>query len=551
MRSRFCLFAILALPLVWYLRMPRVLAQQTASEPVELHGKVVNRVTGEPVAGALVQIYAPERKTQFTASDGTFSFTDLPRGSYLPVARKPGFFNDQELSIQTPPPVQAAPDALVILKLTPEAIIYGKVKNENGEPLEGVTVRAQQWQTQNGQRQLVTLRDALTDDEGNFRLADLRQGRYYLSFPSTNRGGWSTTYQLSSKKQEEQGYGAQFYPGVHDLKSATVIEIRPGAQVHIVQALSPERLFEVAGVVHGGDPESGFNLMLMNTSGEFVQKSVRINPKTGQFQIRGVPVGPYMLRVTANLRPEPRNTASGLLALDDEERPQLTATLPLQVRGDLSGLVVVLGTGTSIGVHVRDETSANNEANGRHQVLLQMTAHEFSGFSSGIMVPPDPGDRRAATRFEGLAPDTYTVEAQPTGPWYVSSLRSGSEDLLRDDLAISAGATPPIEVTLRDDGAQLNVKVTENAQPAVASVLLFSSDYPRRSQFLGSAAALSTGNVAPGTYYVIAMRGAENLEFRNPVTMEPYLAHATEVILGPRANVTVSAEVQEREEGKQ
>jgi hypothetical protein len=552
MLSRFCLIAILGLPLVWHLRMPCVLAQQTASEPVELRGKVVNSITGEPVAGALVQIYASERKAQFTGSDGTFAFADLPPGSYSPVARKAGFFNDQELSIPMRPPIQAAPNEPVILKLTPEAIIYGEVKNENGDPLEGVTVRAQQWQTQNGQRQLVTLRDAATDDEGNFRLSDLRQGRYYLSFPSTNRGGWSTTYQLSSKKQEEQGYGAQFYPGVHDLKSATVIEIRPGAQVHIVQALSREHLFEVAGVVHGADPESSFNLMLMNTSGDFVQKSMSINPKTGQFQIRGVPAGPYMLRVTANSRPALRNTASGLLAVADEERPPLTAALPLEVHGDLSELVIVLGTGTSIGVQVRDETSGNKEANGLHQVLLQMTPHEFSGFSSAIMLPPAPGDRRATTRFEGLAPDTYTVDARPTGPWYISSLRCGSEDLLHDDLTVSPGvALPPIEVTLRDDGAQLTVKVMENGQPAVAGVLLFSREYPRRSQFFGSASAISTGDLAPGTYDVIAMRGAENVEFRDPTVMERYLAHATEVTLGPRANVTVVGEVQQQEEQPQ
>ena len=550
MLSRFCLFVFLGLPLVWHLRMLCALAQQTASEPVELRGRVVNGVTGEPVADALVQIYAPERKAQFTASDGTFAFADLPPGTYSPVARKPGFFNDRELSIPMRPPIQAARNEPVVLKLMPEAIIYGEVKNENGEPLEGVTVRAQQWQTPNGQRQLVTLRDTATDDEGNFRLADLRQGRYYLFFTSTN--SWSTTYQLSSKEQEEQGYGAQFYPGVHDLRSATIIEIRPGAHVHIVQALSREHLFEVSGVVHGADPESGFNLMLMNTSGDFAQKSVHINRKTGQFQIRGVPAGPYMLHVTANLRPALRNTASGLLALADEERPPLTAALPLQVHGDLSGLVIALGTGTSVGVQVRDETSGNNEANSLHQVLIKMTSHEFSGFSSAIMVPPAPGDRRATTRFEGLAPDTYTVDAGPTGPWYVSSLRCGSEDLLHDDLTVSpVAALPPIEVTLRDDGAQLTVKVTENAQPAFAGVLLFSADYPKRSRFLGSASSLSTGNLAPGTYYVIAMRGAENLEFHNPTVMERYLAHATEVTLGPRANVTVVAEVQQQEEEPQ
>lgn len=550
MRPRLCLFVALELALIWHLQIPSVSAQQTTPEPVEVRGRVVNSATGEPVAHALVQIYAGGQRVQFTASDGTFVFNDLPPGSYSPVARKPGFFNDQELSRPMQPALmQAAQSEPVVLELTPEAIIYGEVKNENDQPLESVVVRAQQWRVQNGQRQLVNLRDAITDDEGNFRLADLHPGRYYLSFPSTNGGGWSTTFQLNSKKQEEQGYGSQFYPGVPDIKSATVIEVRPGAQVHIVQAMARQRLFQVVGVVHGADPQGGFNLMLMNSAGDLVNRDLNIDPKTGQFQIRGVPAGTYLLRVTANQRPALRDTASGMVALSEEERPPLTAALPLQVHGNLTGLVLVLGTGTSVGVQIRDETSNNSGANNLHQVFLQITPHEFSGFSSAIVMPPAPGDRRAATRFEGLAPDTYTVDARPNGPWYISSLRCGTEDLLRDDLTISQGSSlPPIEVTLRDDGAQLTVNVKEKGQPAIAGILLFSSDYPRRSQFLASAASVSMGDLAPGTYYAIAMRGAENLEFRDSTVMARYLTRATEVTLGPRANVAVVAEVQQEEQ---
>ena len=542
MQCRFCLYAIVGLPLFWCFAV----ARQTTPELLELRGKVVNRVTGEPVSGALVQI--PGQKAQFTGPDGTFAFTDLLPGSYSLSARKPGFFDELESLRPALTPRSSGESEQVILKLTPEAIIYGEVKGEDGQPLEGVTVRALHGQVQNGQRQSIPAGNAVTDDQGSFRLAGLRPGRYYLSFPLINNGSWSTTYRLRSRKNEERGYGVQFYPGVPDLKSATALEIRAGAQVHIAQTLSPQRLFDVEGVVHGADPESGFNLMLMNTEGDSVQNDVRINPKTGQFQIRGVPTGAYLLRITANMRPALRNTGSGLFALADEERQPLTAALPVEVHGDLSGLVVVLGTGASVGIQVRDETSDNTRANSLHQVLLQMTPHEFPGSSSAIMMPPAPGERRATSRFEGLAPDTYTVEARPNGPWYISSMRCGNEDLLRDDLTISPGATPPpIEVTLRDDGAQLTVNVMENGKTAIAGVLLFSPEYPRRSQFLGSAPSISTGNLAPGTYYVIATSGAENVEVRNPAAREPHLAHATEVTLGPRANVTVEAEVQPRE----
>jgi carboxypeptidase family protein len=552
MRSRFSHCAILGAPLVWYFTVCPAVAQQASSELLDLRGKVVNSVTGEPIGGALVQVFAPGQRVQFTRADGTFAFADLPAGSYQPSAQKPGFFNDLEPQRPLVTPLMATSgNEQIILKLTPEAIIYGEVKNENDQPLEGVIVRAQQWRVQNGQRQLATFRDAATNDEGNFRLADLRPGRYYLSFPSTNNGGWSTTYGLSSKRHEEEGYAAQFYPGVPDLESASVIEIRGGAKVHIMQALSPQHLFEVAGVVRGADPESGFNVTLTNSMGDMVQKRVRMDPKTGQFQILGVPEGTYLLQATANRRPALRNTASGLLRIVDEDRPPLTATLPLHVQGDVSGLVVVLGMGISIAVQLRDETSDGGGTNVQHQVSLQLTPLEFLRSPSWITVPQAPGERRGPTRFDGLAPGVYSLSATPHGPWYIASMRCGNVDLLREDLTVAQGAVPPIEVTLQDDGAQLTVRILEKGQPAAAGVALFSEDYPKRSLFFASTSSFSIGNLAPGTYYVIAVRNANDLEFRNPTAMQRYFTHATEVTLGPRANTTTTAEVQDGENSEQ
>src|SRR5207245_10633832 len=124
-------------------------------------------------------------------------------------------------------------------------------------------------------------------------------------------------------------------------------------------------------------------------------------------------------------------------------------------------------------------------------------------------------------------------------------MRCSRVDLLLDDLTITPGATPPpIEVTLRDDGAQLTIKTMENGSPAIAGVVIFSREYPKRSLLVGSAYSTSMGNLPPGTYDVMAMRGAESLEFRNPIAMERYLSHAYEVTLEPRADVSVAVEVE-------
>src|ERR1700675_2496294 len=204
------------------------LAQHTEADNFEVSGIVINSATGEPVSRALVQMQAPAARAQFAGTNGTFVFKNLARGRYNLTASKPGFFSEQQLgrwnawmnSLQDVPS-----DKEVVLKLTPEGIIYGEVKNENGEPVEGVTVRAQRWQTENGRKSLQNVRDAATDDEGNFRLAELTPGSYHLSFVPLSRGGWVTYDKLNRRKQTDEGYGAQFYPGVADVESSTSIEL--------------------------------------------------------------------------------------------------------------------------------------------------------------------------------------------------------------------------------------------------------------------------------------------------------------------------------------
>jgi len=352
------------------------------------------------------QMQGPAGKAQFAGTDGTFVFKNLGRGRYNLTASKQGFFNEQQLGrwnsgMNTFQDVPS--EKQVVLKLTPEGIIYGEVKNENGEPIEGVTVRAQRWQTENGRKSLQNARDAATDDEGNFRIAELTPGSYHLSFVPVSRGGWVTYEKLNRKKQTDEGYGAQFYPGVADVESSTPIELRGGAAVHITQALSRQRLFEVSGVVRGASLAGGFGLMLMNTSGDMVQRTVRIDQKTGQFQIPGVPAGTYMLSASAQA-PNENGT--------QELQAQMTATQLIHLKSDLGGVFLTLERGISVGVQVNGGILSVGTASAP-QVMVQLISKEFPQNSRGTMVPPQNGEPRPAARIEDIPPGTYTVEASP------------------------------------------------------------------------------------------------------------------------------------------
>ena len=102
------------------------------------------------------------------------------------------------------------------------------------------------------------------------------------------------------------------------------------------------------------------------------------------------------------------------------------------------------------------------------------------------------------------------------------------------------------EVTLWNDGAQLNVSVTDETQRRAASVVIYSQEYPQQSLLvqLDDSGSASQTNLAPGTYSLIAVDDADDLEFRNPLAMQKYLGDATEVTLQPGDKTSVRVKLQ-------
>lgn len=524
--------AILYLPV-----FPPSSAAQTDNRLYELHGQVVSAVTSEPVPGALVQI--PGQPARFTGSDGTFVFPDLPPGRVNISLRKPGFFSEQQLGggVTFDPSVEVLSHGPVLLKLTPEAILFGEVKNAEGEPIEGISVRAERWRLRDGRRQLQVERAATTDDEGKFRIAELLPGKYYLAFLPAES---STMFVdgLSRKTKPQEGYGLQFYPGVADVQAATAFAVRAGASVHVTHIFKKQQLFQVSGTVRGNPPHRAFDMNLSNSSGEQVPANPRIDRSTGDFQIPGLPAGTYLL--TAVQFPVQ-------FSADVVTGPPMTATQAIFVDRDLSGVVLTLGSGISIPVQLHEEFSPN--AGETHQVFVHAEGTDFVQNSAAVTVPP-PEDRRSANNLENLSPGRYWVEAQPSSSQeYVAELRCGTLDLLRDELVIAPGASlPPIDVTLRNDSAQLTVALNQKDRPA--AIFIYSSDYPHSSRmpFPPGSASPAVTNLPPGRYQVFALAGVGDFEYRNPQAVEKYLPHSVAVTLHAHDNTTTSVDVLDSQE---
>ncbi len=144
-----------------------------SQKKVRLTGSVVNAVTGEGVSKAKVDIYAGQLISVFTGPDGHFEMENVPEGQWQVMARKPGYFSDQEMARGFFRPkmfrvTESSGD--ITLKMTPAATITGHVISESGEPLESAQVEVIAGAIENGRRMWQSTVGTQTDDTGEYSI---------------------------------------------------------------------------------------------------------------------------------------------------------------------------------------------------------------------------------------------------------------------------------------------------------------------------------------------------------------------------------------------
>ena len=497
----------------------------------KLSGSVVNAVTGEPVRRALVQVQGEFERSVLTDSSGHFEFNGLPAAHVNVTARKPGFFADEELDSNSAPPtsgVLIGPDTpSITVRLTPESIIYGKVEAPDGEPIEDIPVRVISSQVVDGRKRWEPRANGTTNEDGEFRVANLPPGVYYVE------AGPGASFRVRRARRlniGEEGYTTAFYPGATDPTAAAPIILAPGQQQEVQFSLKPQPVFKISGIVRGYQPEMGVNIEFVDKIGEQLALPLQFDPQTGRFNTK-IPAGDYTLRARAQ-----------------DAREVAAADLPISVTGDVSGVQVILGPGASIPIVVQKE-GQNVEAPRSLRNEIPVAVHLFSSSSplsaNDFWSAPDPQGHTIAIR--NVEPGKYFVEVTTESTWYVQSVTSGSTDLLRDELVVPAGSQiPAIEVVLRNDGATLRGTVQFDGSPEQGTAILV----PDR----GSAAqakvapASQSGEftfrqLAPGDYRLLAFDRVSDLEYRDPEVLNSYLSRGVHVSVQANRQSNTSVEL--------
>jgi hypothetical protein len=155
--------------------------------------------------------------------------------------------------------------------------------------------------------------------------------------------------------------------------------------------------------------------------------------------------------------------------------------------------------------------------------------------------------------LDNVQPGRYWLKVDPFNG-YVASAVAGSVDLLRQPLVISpGGASPSIDIVLRDDGAAIDGTVegmlakpssaqaepSARSGPMTASVQVYCVPLPDSPGHFATISTTSEGffhfqQLAPGVYRVLAFDRQQNeLEYQNAEAMSIYEDKGPVVRLGP------------------
>jgi len=338
---------------------------------------------------------------------------------------------------------------------------------------------------------------------------------------------------LAAGEKSNTGFPHLYYPGVAEQASASPIQLGPGQQAEADFSMTAVPLYQLAGSVSGQLPDQGVGIQVLTTSGDEISMPTNFNMELGTFSLEDVPAGSYILEAISQ---------AGLHPLHGETK--------IKVTSNVADLHLALTPETSIPLDVRlDSRNSSATASpvrnqGRPPVSVRLRRTDVSGVE---VASTFPAGGSGGLVLQNVEPGRYSVEVMPQPPWYVQTATYGPNNLLSDDITITAAGTGyPMEIVLRDDGASVSAMVKKssdnNSQAAVLVVPAAASKAVPRVARVGTG-EFTVRSLAPGEYLVFAFDRLDNLEYGSPEALQAFSSQAAHVTLVPNQRAQVVLEL--------
>jgi hypothetical protein len=425
-----------------------LLSGWAAAQQSGIEGVATDSVTHQPMAGVHVTLGAsesPMARSQDTYGaisqrDGHFSVTGVPPAVYFISAQRNGY-------VYVPgkaPGVTVKPGEIttIAVEMTLQAVISGRVLDENGDPVEHVDVSTVPAVSGSPELRLRVEGRGRTDERGQFRVTGAPGKSLVMAMPRA----------FTTPFSEDVGstYGETYYPATGTKSQATAVTVTPGHEVTGIDIrLIRKRIFTISGMVTGM-PASAVSPMIWIFSRN--DGSDRFNAESGfgafpdgKFVIRGLSPGHYrvMARTDEVLTSPALQSEFVDVTLENSDATNVSLTL---ARGDsLSGVLEMEGA------------KAKDAPPGTPIVRLDPYPEGRTGRPKGGEVTPD-----GAFRFEDVFPGEYHVNVVPLPEnAYLKSVNLDGAEMASGTLRLSRGIS----------GAKLSIKVSLNGGQLTGRIL--------------------------------------------------------------------------------
>ncbi len=505
-----------------------------------IRGKVTALDTGRPLRRARINVNAPElqeTRNVSTGSDGRFEIANLPAGNYSVSVVRGGYLRlgyGQKRPGDPPGRVEVADGQVVSdvnFALPRMSVISGRVFDEVGEPIAGVTVTAQQMRFYEGRRKLVPLGGiSTTDDTGQYRLLNLEPGEYFVLTQARE------TWESDGQPKETLAFLPTYFPSAPNVAGGQRVKVAAGQDASATDiSLIAGRVVRVSGTAHTsqGTPAVGQSVSLgqsLRSPTGFMSMWSMDSSKVaadGTFSLRNVAPGEYTLNV--------RIPAIG-------DAPAETAALTLSVTAtDVEGIVLTTSTGGSMtGRLVFDGNVAAPQAATQFRIVARPVNREIqnTGGASQDNGRVRPDWSFALTAVMGAS--RIGLGSLPPG-WAIKSIDAQGRDLTDAPVEFSGGEKyDDVVITLTNRFPTLTGTTTDRrAAPTEAMVIVFADDQTKwgedsrmvRTVRSDKAGTFRLPALAPGDYLAIALEYVLDGDWNDPQFLESLRQSASRVSL--------------------
>jgi len=541
-----------------------VVAQAPSAARARLEGIVTKEPGSEPVKKALIELIAENQAegsdyTAITGPDGAFQIEGIVPGRYHLFAERTGMLELEKHHAHSEGRILTLSAGQELknlqIQLQAAAVVRGRVTDEDGDPLPNAEIAVLRETFSSGRRRWEQAGGERTNDLGEYRVAGLAAGNYYVScspppdFKSLidSAGAKSSDANSATSEKSATTYQTTYYPGTADRGQAAPIQLRAGDEFPVNFSLTPSPSLSIRGAVVNVPPNSSAVIMLQSREFNLVLNGADIR-KDGSFVIRDVSPGNYTIIASVDGTPAP-----------------MMARQSLQVAGNVEGLRLAPQPGSRIRGRLRVESKGNLAGVDLDQIFLGLQPADAADDSSLLTVGSD------FTTLTHVAPDgTLEWKDVPAGnyyarlmggndgaDWFVKSTLAGGRDVNDSGISVSGG-TMPIDLVLSANGAVADGVVADpKGQPVGNAVVVAVPEAHLRSRLdrfhrtvSDQGGRFTLHGLPPGDYTLFAWESVEGEAYYDPEFLKNYEPQGTALHVAEGDRKSVQLQVIPESEGQ-